>query len=404
MTGCSIHLKKEQSQVTGSFKERGARNAIMSLSEEQRRRGVIAASAGNHALALAWHGSQLGVPVTVVMPTVAPMTKVQNCRLFGANIIIHGDHIGEAKDYALQDPALQGLTYINGYDDVEVIAGTGTLGIEMLEQVPDCEVLVVPIGGGGLIAGIALAAKTLNPAVQVGAATRPRRGKSRAGGGQASGGGGGGDHSELWGPAAGLQNSYDWWVSRLRTLDPSLRPPTPTAGGGCEQRLFTPLTVNRSADPFAKPIIEGIHLGAAEDVASLRHGIRLGRQVCAAAAFDEYRGEEVFPGAAVQSDEQIDEYIRSSVHSANALTSSCRMGDPSDPAAVLDSHLRVRGVGGLRVADASAMPRIIGGQTQAPTYMLAERAADILLHARLQAHEPATESVSQRLEVAAAAL
>jgi len=160
----------------------------------------------------------------------------------------------------------------------------------------------------------------------------------------------------------------------------------------------------RSADPFAKPIIEGIHLGAAEDVASLRHGIRLGRQVCAAAAFDEYRGEEVFPGAAVQSDEQIDEYIRSSVHSANALTSSCRMGDPSDPAAVLDSHLRVRGVGGLRVADASAMPRIIGGQTQAPTYMLAERAADILLHARLQAHEPATESVSQRLEVAAAAL
>ena len=110
----------------------------MSLSEEQRRRGVIAASAGNHALALAWHGSQLGVPVTVVMPTVAPMTKVQNCRLFGANIIIHGGHIGEAKDYALQDPALQGLTYINGYDDVEVIAGTGTLGIEMLEQVPDC--------------------------------------------------------------------------------------------------------------------------------------------------------------------------------------------------------------------------------------------------------------------------
>mmetsp|Transcript_7425 Transcript_7425/g.23358 ORF Transcript_7425/g.23358 Transcript_7425/m.23358 type:complete len:268 (+) Transcript_7425:23-826(+) len=168
MTGCSIHLKKEQSQVTGSFKERGARNAIMSLSEEQRRRGVIAASAGNHALALAWHGSQLGVPVTVVMPTLAPMTKVQNCRLFGANIIIHGDHIGEAKDYALQDPALQGLTYINGYDDVEVIAGTGTLGIEMLEQVTDCEVLVVPIGGGGLIAGIALAAKTLNPAVQVG--------------------------------------------------------------------------------------------------------------------------------------------------------------------------------------------------------------------------------------------
>jgi len=186
MTGCSIHLKKEQSQVTGSFKERGARNAIMSLSEEQRRRGVIAASAGNHALALAWHGSQLGVPVTVVMPTVAPMTKVQNCRLFGANIIIHGGHIGEAKDYALQDPALQGLTYINGYDDVEVIAGTGTLGIEMLEQVPDCEVLVVPIGGGGLIAGIALAAKTLNPAVQVGgclasepstraSALRPRR-------------------------------------------------------------------------------------------------------------------------------------------------------------------------------------------------------------------------------------
>ncbi|KAL1515540.1 hypothetical protein AB1Y20_002161 [Prymnesium parvum] len=174
-TACHIYLKKEQMQFTGSFKERGARNAIMSLSPQQREKGVIAASAGNHALALAWHGRQLNVPVTVVMPTVAPMTKVQNCKSFGANVIIHGAHIGEAKEWALTgDPANFEKTYINGYDDVEIIAGTGTLGIEMLQDVPNADVIVVPVGGAGLIAGIALAAKTLNPTIKI-IGVEPRR-------------------------------------------------------------------------------------------------------------------------------------------------------------------------------------------------------------------------------------
>jgi len=119
-TGCEIFLKSEQLQFTGSFKERGARNALLSLTPEKKAVGVIAASAGNHALALAWHGSQLGIPVTVVMPTVAPMAKVEKCRSFGVNVVIHGAHIGEAKEYAQSYPDFDGLTYINGYDDPEV--------------------------------------------------------------------------------------------------------------------------------------------------------------------------------------------------------------------------------------------------------------------------------------------
>ena len=164
-TGCELWLKCELNQFTGSFKERGARNSLLSLSVEERRVGVVAASAGNHALALCWHGAELGIPVTVVMPTVAPMAKVDKCRLFGANVVIAGAHIGESKAYANEHYAHQ--RYVNGYDDPEIIAGTGTLGMEMLEQLPECDVAVVPVGGGGLIAGIALAIKTLNPAVKV---------------------------------------------------------------------------------------------------------------------------------------------------------------------------------------------------------------------------------------------
>jgi threonine dehydratase len=165
ITGSHVHFKLEQQQFTGSFKERGARNALLSLDGEARRRGVVAASAGNHALALTWHGVQLGIPVTVVMPTVAPMAKVDKCRLFGANVVIHGAHIGESKQHALE--VYGDLRYINGYDDPEIIAGTGTLGMEMLEQVPDCDAVVVPVGGGGLIAGIALAMKTMQPGLRV---------------------------------------------------------------------------------------------------------------------------------------------------------------------------------------------------------------------------------------------
>ena len=164
-TGCELHLKLEHQQFTGSFKERGARNALLSLNESERHAGVVAASAGNHALALCWHGSELGVPVTVVMPTVAPMAKVDKCRLFGANVVIAGAHIGEAREHAMA--AFSELKYINGYDDIAILAGAGTLGVEILEQAPACDVVVVPVGGAGLIAGLGLAMKTLNPDIRV---------------------------------------------------------------------------------------------------------------------------------------------------------------------------------------------------------------------------------------------
>ncbi|KAG5183839.1 tryptophan synthase beta subunit-like PLP-dependent enzyme [Tribonema minus] len=162
-----IYLKQEFTQFTGSFKERGARNALMKLTAEEKRRGVIAASAGNHALALAWHGRQMGIPVTVCMPVLAPMTKVSKCKVFGANVVQHGMHIIEAKDHAQSAPEFEGMKYINGYDHPDIIAGAGTMGMEILEQVPNVEVVVVPVGGAGLIAGIALAVKTLRPDVKV---------------------------------------------------------------------------------------------------------------------------------------------------------------------------------------------------------------------------------------------
>ena len=115
--------------------------------------GVIAASAGNHALALAYHGQDLGVPVTVVMPRVAPLSKIDKCRKFGAKIIIEGNHVGEAKEYAQQTS--EGKIYVNGYDDPEIIAGAGTMGIEIIEDVPCVDAVVVPVGGAGLIAGVA---------------------------------------------------------------------------------------------------------------------------------------------------------------------------------------------------------------------------------------------------------
>lgn len=124
----------------------------MLLSPENKKTGVVAASAGNHALALAWHGKDLNIPVTVVMPAFAPMAKVDKCRKFGANVILHGEHIGAAKAYAQKEFAH--LKYINGYDDPEIIAGAGTMGIEILDQVKDVEVILVPIGGAGLIAGM----------------------------------------------------------------------------------------------------------------------------------------------------------------------------------------------------------------------------------------------------------
>jgi threonine dehydratase len=153
-TGMQIYCKFEFLQRTGSFKERGARNALQLLDADIRSRGVIAASAGNHALALAYHGRSLGIPVTVVMPTYAPLVKQTNCRRLGANVVLHGTSFAEAKERADALAASQHLAYVHGYDDPAIIAGQGTLGLEVVEQVPDLDAVIVPIGGGGLIAGM----------------------------------------------------------------------------------------------------------------------------------------------------------------------------------------------------------------------------------------------------------
>lgn len=167
VTGSKIFCKLEYLQRTGSFKERGARNALLLLSPEQHRRGVIAASAGNHALGVAYHAKLLGVPATVVMPRFAPLTKVVNCRRFGARVLLDGANIAEARAAADGIAAEQGLTYINGFDDPAIIAGQGTIGLEIARQVPEVDAVIVPIGGGGLVAGVALALKHLKPGVKV---------------------------------------------------------------------------------------------------------------------------------------------------------------------------------------------------------------------------------------------
>ena len=166
-TGLQIYCKLEYLQRTGSFKERGACNALLLLSPEQKQRGVIAASAGNHALGVTYHGKLLGVPVTVVMPKFAPLTKVVNCRQMGAKVILHGDNYDEARLEAMRLAESEGLTLIHGFDDDAVIAGQGTMGLEIVEQVPDVAAVIVPIGGAGLIAGVALAIKTIKPEVTV---------------------------------------------------------------------------------------------------------------------------------------------------------------------------------------------------------------------------------------------
>jgi threonine dehydratase len=167
LTGSRIYCKLDALQRTGSFKERGARNALLLLKSEQRKQGVVAASAGNHALALACHGRELGIPVTVVMPRFAPLIKVATCRRFGANVVLHGESFADAKARADELTAAKKLTYIHGFDDPAVIAGQGTIGLELLEQIPSLDAVVVPVGGGGLIAGVSLAVKSLRPDVQV---------------------------------------------------------------------------------------------------------------------------------------------------------------------------------------------------------------------------------------------
>ena len=167
LTGMNVFCKLEYLQRTGSFKERGARNALVQLSAKQKKLGVIAASAGNHALGLAYHGQLLRIPVTVVMPKFAPLSKVQNCRRLGANVILHGADLGEARTRADEITAEKQLAYINGFDHPAIIAGQGTLGLEIARQVPDVDAVIVPVGGAGLIAGVALALNKLKPKVRI---------------------------------------------------------------------------------------------------------------------------------------------------------------------------------------------------------------------------------------------
>jgi len=167
ISGTEVFCKFENAQRTGSFKERGARNALAQLAADQKKRGVIAASAGNHAQALAYQGKLLGIPATVVMPQYAPLIKVTNCQRLGAEVVLHGHDFAEAKAHAHALAAEKGLAYIDGYDDPAIIAGQGTLGVEILDQVKDVDAVIVPVGGAGLIAGVSLAIKTLRPQTKV---------------------------------------------------------------------------------------------------------------------------------------------------------------------------------------------------------------------------------------------
>jgi threonine dehydratase len=167
LLGISISLKRDDLQRTGSFKERGARNALLSLDEGVRARGVVAASAGNHALGLAYHGAQLGVSVTVVVPDSAPELKVARCRAFGATVIRQGESFEAAQRHAAELATTTGATLVHPFDDLAVIAGQGTMALEILEQASNFDTIVVPVGGGGLLAGIATVVKTVRPAVCV---------------------------------------------------------------------------------------------------------------------------------------------------------------------------------------------------------------------------------------------
>lgn len=167
ITGAQIYCKLDNLQRTGSFKERGARNALARLTPAQRRRGVVAASAGNHAAALAYHGHLLECPVTVVMPDYAPLIKISTCKRLGANVLVHGRDFSDARARADELAASEGLTYIHGFDAPDIIAGQGTIALEVLEQVKDAEAIICPVGGGGLLAGVLLAVKSIRPHVKV---------------------------------------------------------------------------------------------------------------------------------------------------------------------------------------------------------------------------------------------
>ncbi len=167
LAGAQTFFKFENLQFTGSFKERGALNKLLTLTPEERARGVIAASAGNHAQGVAYHAGQLGIPATIVMPDRTPLIKVQNTREFGARVILSGANFDEAYAEALAVQEREGSTFVHPFDDDQVMAGQGTIGLELLEQNPYLQLVIVPIGGGGLISGVATAVKEVNPRIQV---------------------------------------------------------------------------------------------------------------------------------------------------------------------------------------------------------------------------------------------
>lgn len=166
-TGANVWVKFENLQFTAAYKERGALNKLLLMEGGKRGRGVIAASAGNHAQAVAYHGARLGAPVTIVMPTATPSIKVAQTQGHGARVILHGDMYDDAYVEALRVAEAEGLTFVHPFDDPEVIAGQGTVAIEMIEDAPELDALVVPIGGGGLISGVATAAKALKPGIEM---------------------------------------------------------------------------------------------------------------------------------------------------------------------------------------------------------------------------------------------
>ena len=167
LTGAEVFLKFENLQFTASFKERGALNKLATLDEAQRRRGVIAMSAGNHAQAVAYHAARLGIPAVIVMPKGSPNTKIRNTRVHGAEVVLEGESLADAGRHAHERAAREHLVFVHPYEDALVIAGQGTIGVEFLEAVPELDMLVVPVGGGGLISGIATAAKALKPGIRI---------------------------------------------------------------------------------------------------------------------------------------------------------------------------------------------------------------------------------------------
>jgi threonine dehydratase len=167
MAGCQVFLKFENLQFTASFKERGACNKLVQLSNDEKRRGVIAMSAGNHAQGVAYHAQRLGLRAVIVMPRFTPMVKVERTRQFGAEVVMHGDSLEESRVHALELAGHDQLTLVHPYDDEAIIAGQGTVALEMLEAVPQLDTLIVAVGGGGLIGGIAAAAKGLKPGIRI---------------------------------------------------------------------------------------------------------------------------------------------------------------------------------------------------------------------------------------------